>query len=144
MKIEVFVAGRGVKAARNKKRRESALSARTAAAEAEQAAARAAALAASREGTVVIRFLMLCGGSPSNPARWTRDQNLGRVSTDDLRPCSAGGGWGAVTHRVGMAECRLATPEETALFEAREESLWRVSVLRLWNGRPVPPAPQYR
>lgn len=143
MKIEVFVAGRGVKAARNKKRREAALAARTAAAEAERAAERAAALAAAREGTVVVRFLMLCGGSPASPSCWTRDQNLMRVRADDLRAVRTSAGWGAATHCVGKATCRLATPEEVAAFEAREEAAWRVSVAKMWRGVPVLPAPKY-
>lgn len=129
------------------KRRDAKRAARVAREEQAAAAAWAARLATAREGTVVIVTIAFCGGSPSNPQRWTTESAPRRALASDMRgvPTNAGG-WQA-THAWGWSgiACRLATAAEVAAVEALEESGARdPRPWRLFGGsRPYPPAPSY-
>lgn len=98
-----------------------------------------------RGDSVVIVLLSLCGGTPGNPAKWTRIGNIIRVCRSDIRPAlGIVCGWEQVTHFCGIVSCRKATTQETSEIEFLEQEQGRdPRPWKMWRGRPVPNAPTY-
>lgn len=93
-------------------------------------------------GTVVVRLLRLCGGTPAAPSRWLEEGNLMRVQPADVRAAEPNV-WGVPCY-VGVVPCRRATAEETARLRAAETAGRDPRPASLWRGRPIPPAPRLR
>lgn len=94
------------------------------------------------DGTILVRLLRECGGSPRHPSTWAEDGPLVLMPAGSLVdvPVRISG----VRHMVGYCPAAPASEADVARYlERYGDDVLQMTPHRIWEGRPIPPAPRH-